>query len=80
MISDHVYELCRGASSVSSELAKNPAESPGEAAKRLYSSGSNSHKPSTEAFARDGKKHDLDRAADCGNWGGVRPSDLFLKV
>lgn len=79
MISDQLYELARSDKSVSSALAKNPEESPGEAAHRLY--GHSGHRgasqlPSTES----GHVADLQRALECGKWGDQRPSDLFLKV
>lgn len=79
MIPDRLYELARSDESVSSALAKDPKESPGEAAHRLYghiSHGGSGQLPSTKS----GHVADLQRALECGKWGDQRPSDLFLKV
>lgn len=80
MISDQVYDFCRSPTSVSSELAKNPAEAPGDIAKRLYGSIAKSAANGATSAANGHGEPDLERAFDCGKWGSTRPSDLFLKV
>ncbi|TVY67391.1 hypothetical protein LSUE1_G007258, partial [Lachnellula suecica] len=79
MVSQHVFELCNAAETVSSVLAQNPTEAPGEIVKKLYGH----HKkdlhhipgrrpiPSPEA---------LDVALKCGRWGPTQPSPLFLQA
>ena len=80
MIPPKVYELCRSGKSVSAEIEKNPSESPGEAAKRLF--GVNFK----EDILGEGIKHPeegpqgLQQALECGNWGESKPSELFLQV
>lgn len=79
MIPERLYEYARSSKRVSSELAKNPKETPGEIARRLY------HKrevieEGTEHPKESGEKPDLERALDCGTWGDQRPSDLFLQI
>ena len=80
MIPPKVVELCRNGKSVSDELAKNPSEAPGKAAKRIFGvhleeeiTGERLKEP-TEA------SDDLGQAFQCGKWGETRPSDLFLRV
>ncbi|KAI9834684.1 MAG: hypothetical protein M1826_000086 [Phylliscum demangeonii] len=81
MISQTVYDLCHGRETISSELARDATLSPGSIAKRLYRDGERprlvepSFKPPSSATAED-----LQRAAECGNFGPTRPSELFLRV
>jgi hypothetical protein len=82
MVSDHIYHMCRSSTSVSSELAKDPSVPPSDIAHRLY--GHNpalavNGAPVDHKLVEEGH-YDLERAAECGQWGGTRPSDLFLKV
>jgi hypothetical protein len=66
---------------VTSELAKNPKESPGEIAHTLYSHlrhegiGDKSQLLSKQS----GLIADLQTVLECGKWGDQHPSDLFLK-
>lgn len=81
MISDKLYQYAVSDKSVSSELADNPNQSPGEIVNRLFKHkheavGENPEQPSH----KEGEEADLQRAFECGNWGGQRPSNLFLKV
>lgn len=82
MICDRLYELARSDTSVTSELAKHPKESPGEIARKLYShitrEGDIHNLQSLSK--KSGDVADLQRAFECGKWGDRRPSDLFLKV
>ncbi|KAI7973736.1 hypothetical protein EIK77_001799 [Talaromyces pinophilus] len=74
MISDKLYQFAVSDKSVSSELAENPNQSPGEIVNRLFkhkqeATGDNPEPP-TRA---DGEEANLQRALECGNWGGQRP-------
>lgn len=84
MVSDGLHKLCTNKESVSALLAEDPTIAPGDAWKRLYGS----YVPTVKNAAvldRDSKEHsvraeDLQRIAECGNWGPSQPSELFLKV
>lgn len=76
MISDFVYDLCHERETVTSRLAADPTQAPGEIAKQLF--GKKNSLPNSDSETKP--EYNLDRAAQCGNWGGSRPSDLFLKV
>lgn len=81
MISDKLYQFAVSDKSVSSELAENTNQSPGEIVNRLFkhkqeATGNNPEPPTRE----ESEEADLQRALECGNWGGQRPSNLFLKV
>ncbi|KAF2428760.1 phospholipase D/nuclease [Tothia fuscella] len=80
-ISDKVYNWCTSDISISSVLARNPHQPPGEAAKSLYGSAGISiseKKPSVER--KPATPEDLERAYQCGKFGPTRPSELFLRV
>jgi hypothetical protein len=80
MIPQRIYEYARSAKSVSSELALQPHETPGEIAHRLYK---NAAIEATGHSAKDQAKDeeaDLEKALKCGNWGETKPTALFLKV
>lgn len=78
-ITDEMFKLFISPESVSSELAKDPSMTPGEAWKKLYGQHvgqrSRSH---IDRYERDNDH--LERAAECGHWGPTQPSPLFLKV
>ncbi|KAG8961639.1 hypothetical protein FRC05_005843 [Tulasnella sp. 425] len=91
MVSQRVFDLTQGKETVSSVFASDPnAKSPGEVAGRLHKTegpglvgtvkdivmGCLSNKDPTN----DHSQEDLDRAAQCGQFGPKRPSDLFLKI
>ncbi|KAL4898021.1 hypothetical protein BDV59DRAFT_208557 [Aspergillus ambiguus] len=73
MLPDRVCRLCSGNKTVSSELAKDPSQSPVVVFHQLYSHLERIGEKPVE-------KEDLQRAANCGNWGPTRPSILFLKI
>lgn len=81
-ISDQVIRLCTSGESVSSLLAEDPTLAPGDAWKKLYgehalnAAAKGAHNNEAESSDQD----ELERAARCGNWGPMQPSDLFLKV
>lgn len=72
---DQVYRLCHGDKTVSSELARDPTQSPSDVFHRLYK---------RKGRASDGSQSldadEAQRATECGNWGDIKPSNLFLKV
>lgn len=77
MISDFVYNLCHEQETVSSRLVDDPDDAPGLIAKDIL--GKRRSLPTPDASPTP--SYDLDRAFECGKWGGnSRPSDLFLKV
>lgn len=82
-LSDHTYQLCTEGESVSTRLAADPNEAPGEAWKKIF--GHHVGKGSSSAsVSKAGKgvvsREELARAERCGNWGPTKPSELFLKV
>ena len=81
MLSDPVVKLCQETSTVSSEYAKNPSESPTEIAKRLYGHCKPAGKHDFPGVARPPlSPADLEQARQCGKWGPTQPSDFFLQV
>lgn len=81
MVPEHVYDLCSDRRTVTSELARNPTESPEHVFRRLYQ-GKTKHrdrKSVKEKLSVD-QEDSLQRAYECGNWGPTKPSRLFLKV
>jgi guanylate kinase len=80
MISQKVYDLCHSENTVSSELAKDPNESPGKIAKKLY--GEEREELAHHDHFKDYtiSDEDIQKAYECGRWGPTRPSNLFLKV
>ncbi|KAM0264910.1 hypothetical protein ACHAQJ_000426 [Trichoderma viride] len=80
VVSEHVMRLCRTTDTVSSLLAQNPTEAPGNIVQRLYGNlekdlrrnpddGREGQHPDTFAFA-----------LQCGRWGPTTPSPLFLQA
>jgi hypothetical protein len=80
MISDKVYRLCHQDKTVSSELAKDPSQSPAKLFHKLYHEHKLKEKPIETKKSTDDRQDDLQRAYECGNWGTAKPSNLFLKV
>ncbi|CAH0051804.1 unnamed protein product [Clonostachys solani] len=86
MVSQYVYDLCHAGATVSSELAKNPSDTPEKIIERLYGS----QKPHTprhpsSSSSDNGDKEDasrdaLQRAYECGQWPRDKPSRLFLRA
>jgi hypothetical protein len=85
MLSEAVYNVCRNPESVSTVLGKDPTIAPADAWKKLYGGhaagerGGDS-KAINKAGHYEYTAEDLKRAEECGNWGPIKPSDLFLKV
>ena len=81
MIPQKVYDWCKSHDTISSELARDPTQSPGAIIKRLYGDTERLHLVSPgQLTASNPTPEDLQRAFECGNWGPTRPSDLFLTV
>lgn len=80
MIPQTVFDLCQSAQSVSSELAKNPAEAPHDACKKLFGVDPEDSKITKKLHVSHEAPEDLEQALQCGKWGKSRPSDLFLRV
>jgi phosphatidylserine/phosphatidylglycerophosphate/cardiolipin synthase-like enzyme len=81
-IAQVVVELCQGEDTVSSEIAKDPTLSPGEAEKNIYGKREKTGKPSRAADKEvsSASEEDLQRALSCGRWGPTKPGELFLRV
>lgn len=80
MVSAHVYELCQATETVSSVLAKNPTEAPGDVVERLYGHHKKDLKYDPEKHRRATSQDDIEMAAKCGRWGPTAPSLLFLQA
>ncbi|KAF2093202.1 phospholipase D/nuclease [Rhizodiscina lignyota] len=80
-ISDKLYDLCRGDSSVLGELSKDPSLTPEKAIHALF--GHNKPKLLDQQPPKErtpASEEDLERAYQCGRFGDTRPSELFLRI
>ncbi|KJZ75342.1 hypothetical protein HIM_05268 [Hirsutella minnesotensis 3608] len=80
MVPENVVNLCQAAETVSSSLAKNPKEAPGDAIKRLYG-----HLPARQHHIPENDQpalteQELETILKCGRWGTSQPSKLFLQA
>jgi hypothetical protein len=80
MISENVYRLCHHEKTVSSELARDPSQSPAKLFHKLYYDYKLKEKLFETKQSTAARQDPLQRAYDCGNWGTAKPSNLFLKV
>ncbi|KAG9503495.1 hypothetical protein J7337_006340 [Fusarium musae] len=81
MVSQHVYDLCQVKETVSSVLANDPSQTPGNAIKKLY--GHHEHGLHHKISAKEDieKSEDaIEAALHCGRWGPTTPSPLFLQA
>ncbi|POR39603.1 Uncharacterized protein TPAR_00210 [Tolypocladium paradoxum] len=80
MVSEHVFKLCQDTETVSSVLAKNPTEAPGDVVERLYGHHTKdlSHNPDGNRPAPSPEA--LKMACKCGRWGPTKPSPPFLQA
>ncbi|KAF5627066.1 IQ calmodulin-binding motif [Fusarium sp. NRRL 52700] len=81
MVSQHVYDLCQVKETVSSVLANDPSQTPGNAIKKLY--GHHEHALHHKISAKESteKSEDaIEAALKCGRWGPTTPSPLFLQA
>lgn len=79
-ITSTVVKLCQAEDTVSSELAKDPALAPGEAATKLYGNRSTTGKQPQHEKLGPASAEDLKQALSCGRWGPTGPGELFLRV
>ncbi|TAQ84381.1 hypothetical protein B7494_g7295 [Chlorociboria aeruginascens] len=80
MVSQHVFQLCQASETVSSVLAKNPTEAPGDVAKKLYGKYKKNLHHDPEKHRPAPSPQDRDMALKCGRWGPTLPSPLFLQA
>ncbi|RFN54469.1 hypothetical protein FIE12Z_1257 [Fusarium flagelliforme] len=83
MVSQNVFNLCQATETVSSALAKDPSQSPGDIVKQLYRN--NEHNKSTNqntppASPPNEAVSAVETAFQCGRWGPTVPSQLFLQA
>ncbi|CAM6118643.1 unnamed protein product [Calypogeia fissa] len=80
MVSEHVLKLCRATETVSSVLAKNPTEAPGDVVKRLYGHLKKDLHYNPDEHRPAPSDQELEMALKCGRWGASQPSPLFLQA
>ncbi|CAF3434552.1 unnamed protein product [Fusarium graminearum] len=87
MVSPYVYDLCQATETVTSELAKDPSQSPGDIVKKLYGQHEHAlhHNASTQKTTPPPSPPNeaietIQKALDCGHWGSTIPSQLFLQA
>jgi len=80
MVSEHVLELCQATETVSSVLAQNPAEAPGDIVKKLYGRHNQDLHHDPERHRPVPSPQSLEMALKCGQWGPSQPSPLFLQA
>ncbi|RAH72643.1 IQ calmodulin-binding motif protein [Aspergillus aculeatinus CBS 121060] len=78
MLPDSVHRLCHEDQTVTSELLRDPSQSPPKVFHRLY----NDHKSKNHSDSKESltDRDELQKAAECGNWGNSQPSKLFLQI
>jgi phosphatidylserine/phosphatidylglycerophosphate/cardiolipin synthase-like enzyme len=80
MVSEHIFKLCQATETVSSVLAKNPTEAPGDVVKRLYGHHKKDLHYNPDEHRPAPSPHELEMALKCGRWGTSQPSPLFLRA
>lgn len=80
MVPDNVYGLCHSDRTVTSELARDPTQTPLRTFHELYRGQKGRKGGLTEKEAVGDAEDSLHRAHECGRWGDTKPSSLFLKV
>ncbi|RMJ16551.1 hypothetical protein CDV36_003778, partial [Fusarium kuroshium] len=81
MISKRVFDLCQAQETVSSVLAKDPSQAPGDVVKQLYSQHRAGHLANASYTDDSAAPVDpLELALKCGRWGPTQPSTLFLQA
>ncbi|KAH6612007.1 IQ calmodulin-binding motif protein [Boeremia exigua] len=78
-ISDKIYRYCTSPASVSSQLAQEPSQEPARLADGLYGGQHEAITEEETPFRQPTSLEELERARECGNWGGSEPSKLFLQ-
>ncbi|KAM0438589.1 hypothetical protein ACHAPT_001341 [Fusarium lateritium] len=81
MISKRVLHLCQAHETVSSVLAKDPSQAPGDVIKRLYGQeDARRHADASDTDDPEASANPLELALKCGRWGPTEPSTLFLQA
>ncbi|QPC78071.1 hypothetical protein HYE68_008823 [Fusarium pseudograminearum] len=87
MVSPYVYDLCQATETVTSELAKDPSQSPGDIVKKLYGHHEHAlhHNASTQKTTPPPSPPNeaietIQKVLHCGHWGSAIPSQLFLQA
>ncbi|KAL2672404.1 hypothetical protein Neosp_013113 [[Neocosmospora] mangrovei] len=82
MISKRVFDLCQVQETVSSTLAKDPYQAPGDIVKRLYGGQEHARQPTDASDTNEpvASANPLELALKCGRWGPTEPSALFLQA
>jgi hypothetical protein len=79
MVSEHVFQAL-SRDTISSVLAKNPTEAPGDVVKRLYGHHNKDLHKNPDEFRTAPTAQEQEIALRCGCWGPSRPSPLFLQA
>lgn len=79
-ISQKIFDFCNNHTSVTAELAKEPNQEPLHIASHLYG-GDRIAVTQPKGSPKQGpaSPEEIQRARECGDWGGAEPSDLFLQ-
>ncbi|KAM5349830.1 hypothetical protein ACJ41O_006335 [Fusarium nematophilum] len=81
MVSKHVYDLCQATETVSSVLAEDPTQAPGDIVNRLYGNhGTQPPQDESDTDITTSSNDSLDTVLQCGSWGPTKPSPLFLQA
>jgi len=81
MVSEQVFKFCQSTETVSSAIAQNPNEAPGDVVKRLFGHFKKDLHYDPEQHGRPAASpQDIETAYSCGRWGPSRPSPLFLQA
>lgn len=81
MVSQHVFDLCQAGDTVSSVLATDPSQPPGDIVKKLYGHHEHGlHHGLTTGEDKNSANDTSENALQCGRWGPTNPSPLFLQA
>lgn len=89
MVTTKVHALWKQSQTVTSELARDPSQTPGTIFKKLYEHHDiphphlkehGEHGLSAGEIAEFEKKDPVQKALASGHWGSTEPSELFLQV
>ena len=80
MVSENAFKLCQSTDTVSSVLAQNPTEAPGDVVKRLYGHHKKDLHYDPERHRAPPSAQAQEAALKCGRWGPSQPTPLFLQA
>jgi phosphatidylserine/phosphatidylglycerophosphate/cardiolipin synthase-like enzyme len=80
MVSEHVFKLCQATETVSSVLAKDPSEAPGDVVKKLYGHLKKDLHHDPEGRRPAASAQAQESALKCGSWGPTKPGPIFLQA